>query len=310
MSIYVCIDDTDNIESIGTGEVAERIRKAIHQSLSLASSLITRHQLLIHEDIPYTSHNSSMCFELPMGEKKDLDPVIQIAKETILTSMAEGSDPGLCVLCNPDQETTKSLIDFGKSAKKEVLSKKKAYDLATKLKIHLSEHGGTGDGIIGALSGIGLRLSGNDGEVKGGLKDIQEGLYEVEALLGRDDVTRIYDLTSGECVLQGQVHFKKRSKTILREGQFTLLVGKTKTKKVYQAIGKRIIRQMETKGQEYIIEDILDIQGIQNIQDIQLKDCHKFEADVAEEQLDNQAACKNCRHRRWEAKGIQCMKGL
>ena len=33
--------------------------------------------------------------------------------------------------------------------------------------MHLSEHGGTGIGVIGALAGAGLRLSGNDGRFKG-----------------------------------------------------------------------------------------------------------------------------------------------
>ncbi len=33
--------------------------------------------------------------------------------------------------------------------------------------IHLSEHGGTGDGVVGAVAGIGLRLSGNDGRYRG-----------------------------------------------------------------------------------------------------------------------------------------------
>ena len=35
--------------------------------------------------------------------------------------------------------------------------------------VHLSEHGGTGDGIIGALAGTGLRMQGNDGRLLGWL---------------------------------------------------------------------------------------------------------------------------------------------
>ena len=60
-----------------------------------------------------------------------------------------------------------ALIDFGRRAKQEVLSKVLACDLAGELGIHLSEHGGTGDGVVGALAGIGLRLSGNDGRFRG-----------------------------------------------------------------------------------------------------------------------------------------------
>lgn len=50
------------------------------------------------------------------------------------------------------------LVDFGRRAKNEVLTKDLAYDLAVKLGVPLSEHGGTGDGVIGAVAGSGLRL--------------------------------------------------------------------------------------------------------------------------------------------------------
>jgi len=33
--------------------------------------------------------------------------------------------------------------------------------------VHLYEHGGSGDGVIGALAAIGLRLTGNDGRIRG-----------------------------------------------------------------------------------------------------------------------------------------------
>lgn len=79
-------------------------------------------------DMPYTSHNSSMLNEI-------LDP--------------------------------KRLIEFGKMAKQAVTNKQAAYDLARETGIHLSEQGGTGDGVIGAIAGIGLRLSGNDGRYCG-----------------------------------------------------------------------------------------------------------------------------------------------
>lgn len=62
MKFYLCIDDTDNLNSIGTGTIAEQILKKIIEKGFGPCSLVTRHQLFIHPDIPYTSHNSSMCF--------------------------------------------------------------------------------------------------------------------------------------------------------------------------------------------------------------------------------------------------------
>ncbi len=48
-----------------------------------------------------------------------------------------------------------------------VISKEEAYETAAAHLIHLSEHGGTGQGVIGALAGAGLRLTGSDGRFKG-----------------------------------------------------------------------------------------------------------------------------------------------
>ena len=62
MEILVCIDDTDNIESRGTGELASMLADDLENNGWGLCRPVTRHQMLIHPDIPYTSHNSSMCF--------------------------------------------------------------------------------------------------------------------------------------------------------------------------------------------------------------------------------------------------------
>ena len=61
MKLFVCIDDTDNYDSIGTGELLENMMgEAAIKGLAKAGFTV-RYQLFIHDDIPYTSHNSSMC---------------------------------------------------------------------------------------------------------------------------------------------------------------------------------------------------------------------------------------------------------
>lgn len=54
-------------------------------------------------------------------------------------------------------------MDFGRAAKREVLHPSRARTLAAALGVHLSGHGGTEDGVLGALAAVGLHLSGNDG---------------------------------------------------------------------------------------------------------------------------------------------------
>lgn len=169
MHIYLCIDDTDNLDSPGSGHLAEAMAKEL-QNLGLTShcSNITRHQLFVHDTIPYTSHNSSMCFPAVIGDNK-LSNVIQFAKEFLKKASAPGSDPGLCVAVDSESLDRQSLIDFGLQAKKTVFTKQDAYLLAQRTGVHLSEHGGTGDGIVGALAGVGLRLHGSDGRFRGWL---------------------------------------------------------------------------------------------------------------------------------------------
>ncbi len=175
MHIYLSIDDTDNLDSPGSGHVAEVMAKEMQQlGLTLHCGNITRHQLFVHESIPYTSHNSSMCFPADISDN-NLSGVIQFAKEFLVKTSAPGSDPGLCVAVVGESLDRQSLIDFGLLAKKTVFTKQNAYDLAERTGVHLSEHGGTGDGIVGALAGIGLRLQGSDGRFRGWLNLGQAG---------------------------------------------------------------------------------------------------------------------------------------
>ena len=169
MQFYLSIDDTDNLDSPGSGQLAEILAGKLQQEgLISDSSNISRHQLFVDAAIPYTSHNSSMCFSATALDNQ-LSSIIQFSGQYLRNASAPGSDPGLCVAVADAFLNGEALTDFGVKAKKTVLSKQEAYFLASKTGIHLSEHGGTGDGIIGALAGIGLRIEGNDGRFRGWL---------------------------------------------------------------------------------------------------------------------------------------------
>jgi len=166
----ICIDDTDDIGTKGTGEIAEEIahllqQQQLNKTEYVARCLVTRHQLYVHPDIPYTSHNSAMCFQLE--SHLDFADIKQICVTHLLQESAAASDPGLAILDMSSSYDISALIAFGRAAKKTVKTKEQAYELATELGIDLTEHGGTGQGVIGALAGLGLRLSGQDGRVKG-----------------------------------------------------------------------------------------------------------------------------------------------
>ncbi len=224
MDILVCIDDTDNIESRGTGELASILSDDLeHKGWGLCRP-VTRHQMLIHPDIPYTSHNSSMCF-IARIRPEFLDSFTEYAQAFLLRESAPGSDPGLCIvdydrLSDPDE-----LMAFGKKAKTTVLSKEDAYQLAERLEIHLSEHGGTGLGIIGAIAGCGLRLTGNDGRFRGHFRIAEPGdRLKVIDLMQHTGVDVVKSLDGKLLQEEEIVRIGKKVKAVLQDNKSTLLV--------------------------------------------------------------------------------------
>ncbi len=165
MKYLVCVDDTDMPGTEGTGRLVQRMCHLLARETKALCSAITRHQLYVHEDIPFTSHNSAMCFEATLRERPGR--FIRLMGDFLEKNSEKGSDPGLCLACLDHGLDEKALIQYGKKAKITVSSKEKAYDLAQKTGVFLSEHGGTGQGVVGAIAGVGLRLSGNDGRYRG-----------------------------------------------------------------------------------------------------------------------------------------------
>lgn len=224
MKTFVCIDDTDNLETRGTGELARQMIEEL-ESMGLGQcSDITRHQLYFHPDIPYTSHNSAMCFII-----EHRDPIFQTLKcfseDFLLSNSAEGSDPGLCIAEISSIKDQLELMNYGFRAKKEILSKALAYETAFRLDIHLSEHGGTGGGVIGALAGVALRLSGNDGRFKGKIYfPIEGNTLRVGDILDNSNITKVQSLEGRILEAHQEVVLGEKVKAVLLDHQKVLLV--------------------------------------------------------------------------------------
>jgi hypothetical protein len=224
MKVYICIDDTDNKESIGTGHLAARLIDDIAQKRWGTSSFITRHQLFVHPDVPYTSHNSAMCFTSEMSESC-IGELIDYASFFLGRHSAPGSDPGLCVAMAGRVDNHEALITFGQRAKRQVLNKNEAYGLATRLGIHLSEHGGTGDGVIGALAGVGLRMGGNDGRVRGKLSITgTHNSASVAAMLRQAGIDEIRTTNGNPIDDHERILLGEWIKTVYLDGRRVLLV--------------------------------------------------------------------------------------
>ena len=191
-TFYISFDDTDNLDSPGTGHLLQNFLNSL---VDQKTSYISRHQLFFSPDVPYTSHNSSMC-SIVEGNI-EYEELIEKASQFLKDSLAEGADPGLCVADKSKLIFPELLVNWGYRAKKEVLSKREAYELAKLCKVHLSEHGGTGQGVVGSLAGVGLRIAGQDGRVKG-KKEVKNEAITVQELLMATGFDRVVSYMDGE----------------------------------------------------------------------------------------------------------------
>ena len=177
--IYIGLDDTDNLDSRGTGRLAREIAGDLSRDYRVMG--VTRHQLLVDPRIPYTSHNSSAAIGLEDAGTVDLVELFERVKTLMLAGFVYGSDPGLCVA---NEAAARALTEFGKRAQRDVLSQAEARELAEAHNVMLAGLGGSQDGVIGALSAVGLAASGEDGRylLVGDTRDLS-GLQQVSAVL-------------------------------------------------------------------------------------------------------------------------------
>lgn len=164
VDLLVGIDDTDDLRSPGTGRHCRALMEELEAAGLGKPAGATRHQLLVDDRIPYTSHNSSACIALRYGAR-DPAAVVELAGWFLERYSAVTADPGLAVVAPAalDPTARADLVAFGRAAQNEVLTRPDAEALAARTGVHLSSHGGTRDGIIGALAAVGLHLSANDG---------------------------------------------------------------------------------------------------------------------------------------------------
>ena len=182
----VGIDDTDNDTSPGTGFIAQRLLDTLAVEDLAAPCGATRHQLLVDPRIPYTSHNSSACLAIATRPGVGVRAVEAAAARFLREHAAAGSDPGLAVVSRDLADGHRdAVVAFGRLAKTDLLDQATARSVAAAHGVRLSGHGGTEDGVIGALAAVGLHLSGTDGFFLwlDGIRSLRSGRYTLDDLL-------------------------------------------------------------------------------------------------------------------------------
>jgi hypothetical protein len=189
MTLLVAIDDTDNEESIGTGRLSRMLADELSQRGLVSNTSITRHQLLVHPDIPYTSHNSSACIEATVNGAT-IEEVATVSRAFLIENYHETANPGLCVVVK--DSVPDALQQFAYRAQREVIKINEARELANGLSVFVWWYGETGQGCIGALAGVGLRSTGNDGRfiALAGIRDLR-GIMNVGSILQQSAIQKV-----------------------------------------------------------------------------------------------------------------------
>lgn len=225
MRYLIGIDDTDNLDSRGTGFRARQLGMRLGEA-GLAELLgITRHQLFVHPDIPYTSHNSSACLEVRL-ENGSFDELRDYCRDYLAAESAEGSDAGLCIAAF--DAVADATVNFGRSAKEIILTREQAHDMAQAEGLHLEGVTGERIGVIGALSAVGLRRGGHDGRFIW-LKGVRElsGTATAGYLLEETGIDAVETVDGRAVTGKATVRVDPWPRPVLLNGRAVLLVQET-----------------------------------------------------------------------------------
>lgn len=177
---FIGMDDTDVPASRGTGRLARMLAAEFAQA-GLNVRGVTRHQLLVHPDVPYTTHNSTACIAVEATIPKP-EPLFKGLCRYVAGRCPSGSDPGVC-MARADR-VSERVVEFGRRAQTEVLTLAEARRIGEEEGFLHAGLAGSEEGMIGSLAAVGLRASGEDGRFIqiGRIREV-EGRAQVRTLL-------------------------------------------------------------------------------------------------------------------------------
>jgi len=244
MRCLICIDDTDNLESRGTGFRARQLGLRLSEAGLGRLRGVTRHQLYVHPSIPYTSHNSSACLDVELHPGRFAE-ARDFCRDYLAAESADGSDAGLCMA--EFDAVADEVVEFGRCAKDRVLTREQAHDLAGRHGLHLE--GVTGDrmGVIGALAGVGLRRGGQDGRFIW-LEGVREltGTAKAGTLLATTGIDSVETVDGRPLPADAEVLVDPWPRPVLLHGRAVLLTescGEENERSGWRILSKEAIRR-------------------------------------------------------------------
>jgi tRNA(Ile2) C34 agmatinyltransferase TiaS len=176
--MFIGLDDTDTLESRGTGHLARQIAATLAADYPVLG--VTRHQLLVDPRVPCTKNNSCAAIALDTANGLAPDDLLAQVRALMLADFQPGSDPGLCVA----RVVPAAVTAFGHLAQRQLVTRDAALAVARDHAVALVGLGGDESGVIGALAAVGLVATGEDGRyVQTGRSRELSGLQSVATVL-------------------------------------------------------------------------------------------------------------------------------
>lgn len=243
MRLLIAIDDTDNLESRGTGFRARTLGAQLESRHLGRLRGVTRHQLLVHPEIPYTSHNSALCIDIET-DAESAASLQAYCREFLLAEAAPGSDAGLCVASW--DAVSEAVVDWGLRAQRKILYLPAAHELATAQGIMLEGLTGERIGVIGALAAVGLRRTGEDGRFVW-LRGVRElaGVHHASTLLQNTGIDEIRSRCGRRPESTDRILVDPWPRALLIDACAVLLVDKSTDSNRYewQLVSREVIRR-------------------------------------------------------------------
>ncbi len=245
MRYLIGIDDTDNLDTPGTGRLARSLAGVLAAQDSIEVEGITRHQLLVDPRLQYTSHNSSACLVVT-SQPDRLDALLDTCRRFLATTSAPGSDAGLCVA--EWSQVGEAVQQFGERAKRDILTQAEARTVAQREVLALEGLTGDHSGIIGALAAVGLRAAGNDGRFLwlAGLRELS-GVYTADQLRRATPIELIQTIAGSDVPPADRIAVGDWVRPVLKQGRTVLLVEpEDQGESEWRVVAKDVVKQLSS----------------------------------------------------------------
>ena len=165
-----------------------------------------------------------MCLEAMLDEAQK-QSALNFALDLLERKCAPSAEPGIAAAFEKDLLSAQELISFGRSAKEIFLKPQQAFWKATLQNVFLKELKSGARGVIGALAGIGLGLSGSDGKIRGKFEQKESNL-SVRELLGLNFIEAVADENFKPLLPGKRINLIGALKPVFLDVKATLLVKK------------------------------------------------------------------------------------